>query len=47
MKKAMVALLVFNNSHFRYSFWPKKLLDAKRSFGLAITLSKMLSYGSQ
>ena len=29
MKKAMVALLVFNNSHFRYSFWPKKTAGRK------------------
>ena len=42
-KKAMVALLVFHLGVFT----PKKLLDAKRSFSLAITFSKMLSYGSQ
>ena len=38
-KKAMVALLAFHNSHC----WTQ----LKRSFSLAITLSKMLSYGSQ
>ena len=33
-KKAMFALLVFDNSYFVDSFWPKKkLFDAKGPFG--------------
>ena len=37
-KKAMVALLVFHNSHFG---------DAKRSFGNQKKAAKSISYGSQ